>query len=301
MASLSDARERALITGASGFTGRYLRARLEKFGVAVVGGNVAAGQCHSGEVVLDITDLEQCRRAIEAVRPDYIAHLGAITFVGHADVEAFYRVNVLGTLNLLQACADVGHIPSKILIASSANIYGNACQGIIEESQPPQPVNHYATSKTAMEYMVRNWFDRLPIIITRPFNYTGVGQADRFLVPKIAGHFKRRAPVVELGNLDVARDFSDVRTVASAYATLLRGNATGETVNICSGIPHTLADIVSVFERIAGYQIEVRVNPAFVRANEVKVLLGSAKKLDSLVPSLGRVPFEETLRWMYET
>ncbi|CAG2128603.1 GDP-6-deoxy-D-talose 4-dehydrogenase [Cupriavidus yeoncheonensis] len=290
---------RAMLTGARGFTGRYLSDALQQAGIAVVktcadveGGGV-------GDVALDITDIEQCRRVIDEYRPNYIAHLAAISFVAHEDALAFYRVNVLGTLNLLQACADVGHEPAKILVASSANVYGNACEGVIEESQSPQPVNHYATSKVAMEYMVRTWFDRLPIILTRPFNYTGVGQAGQFLVPKIVSHFKRREASIELGNLDVTRDFSDVRTVASAYAALLRGAASGETVNICSGRPYSLRDIIAAMERAAGYEIEVRVNPAFVRQNEVRTLIGSAKKLDELVPDLERPAFEETLQWMY--
>ncbi|MFS8973118.1 GDP-mannose 4,6-dehydratase [Cupriavidus necator] len=300
MASRSEATPRALITGVHGFTGRYLRDALCAGGFDIVGTCARPSESTSGEVVLDITDLEQCRRVIDQHRPDYIAHLAAISFVAHADTEAFYRVNVLGTTNLLQACADVGHQPRKILIASSANIYGNAYEGIITEQQAPQPVNHYATSKVAMEFMVRTWFDRLPIVITRPFNYTGRGQADHFLVPKIVSHFKRGAAFIELGNLDVARDFSDVRMVADAYRALLEGEAAGEVVNICSGKPYSLGEIIAAMEGIAGQSIEVRVNPAFVRANEVKLLIGSTDRLEALVPGLQRPPFEQTLRWMFE-
>ncbi|MBP0633987.1 MULTISPECIES: GDP-mannose 4,6-dehydratase [unclassified Cupriavidus] len=290
---------RALITGARGFTGHYLSETLRQAGVGVMGASVHPDVAATDDIPLDVTDLDQCRRVIDEQRPDYIAHLAAISYVAHADELAFYRVNVLGTLNLLQACADVGHQPAKILIASSANVYGNACEGVIEESQQPQPVNHYAASKVAMEYMVRTWFDRLPIIVTRPFNYTGVGQAEHFLVPKIVSHFKRGERSIELGNLDVTRDFSDVRTVASIYAALLDGPACGEMVNVCSGQPFSLRDIIAVVEQLAGYSIEVHVNPAFVRPNEVRMLVGSTRKLESLVPGLERPAFEETLRWMY--
>jgi nucleoside-diphosphate-sugar epimerase len=237
---------------------------------------------------------------MEKVRPDYLVHLAAISFVHHADAEAFYRVNVIGTLNLLQAMADAQLSPKKVLTASSANVYGNATEGVIAETQPPQPVNHYACSKLAMEYMVRTWGDRFPIVVTRPFNYTGVGQEPHFLVPKIVSHFVQRAPLIELGNLDVERDFSDVRMVAGAYRGLLEQECAGQVVNVCSGTPYSLRSIIEMMQSIAGYEIDVRVNPAFVRQSEVKTLVGSGDKLRSLVGQTKHIPLDETLRWMYE-
>jgi GDP-6-deoxy-D-talose 4-dehydrogenase len=286
-----------LLTGANGFTGAYVRAELEAAGHRVVGAMVGAAP-GPHQVTLDITSLDNCRRVMETVRPDYLVHLAAISFVAHADVEAFYRVNVIGTLNLLQAMADAGLAPHRVLIASSANVYGNATAGVISESQPPQPVNHYAASKLAMEHMVRTWNDRLPIVISRPFNYTGVGQSPNFLVPKIVSHFVQRAPLIELGNLDVERDFSDVRMVAQAYRGLLENESAGKTVNVCSGRPYSLRDIISNMQKIAGYEIDVRVNPAFVRQSEVKTLIGSVEKLHSIIGKVNAIPFEDTLRWM---
>jgi nucleoside-diphosphate-sugar epimerase len=288
-----------LLTGARGFTGVYVRAELEAAGYKVMGAIVGAG-AGPHEVTLDITSLDNCRRVMEKVRPDYLVHLAAISFVHHADAEAFYRVNVIGTLNLLQAMADAKLTPRRVLVASSANVYGNTTEGVIPETQPPQPVNHYAASKLAMEYMVRTWSDRLPIVITRPFNYTGVGQEPHFLVPKIVSHFVQRAPLIELGNLDVERDFSDVRMVANAYRGLLEHESAGEIVNICSGHPYSLRWILETMQAIAGYDIEVRVNPAFVRQSEVKTLVGSSDKLHALVGELKRFPLDETLHWMYD-
>ncbi|HJV88141.1 MAG TPA: GDP-mannose 4,6-dehydratase [Noviherbaspirillum sp.] len=302
MASLSEKayvteQRRVLLTGANGFTGKYVRAELEAAGYTVIGAVVGAP---SGphEVILDITSPDNCRRVMETVRPDYLVHLAAISFVQHADVEAFYRVNVIGTLNLMQAVADAKLSPQRVLVASSANIYGNARVGVITEEQPPEPVNHYATSKLAMEYMVRTWCDRLPIVITRPFNYTGVGQAPHFLIPKIVSHFRQRAAMIELGNLDVQRDFSDVRMVAHAYRCLLERDSAGEVVNICSGRPYSIRDILDLMRDIAGYEIDVRVNPAFVRQSEVKTLVGSVDKLRRLIGDFETIPLEETLRWM---
>lgn len=290
---------RTLVTGASGFTGRYLVENLLGRGHTVI--ETVAGRNEPEtptQLRLDITSPEACRRVIEIARPDYIVHLAAISFVGHDDPLDFYRVNVIGTLNLLEACAAVGHTPRKLLIASSANVYGNVTSDAIDETFPVTPVNHYAASKAAMETMVRTWFDRLPILIVRPFNYTGRGQASNFLVPKIVEHFARREAFIELGNIDVARDFSDVRYVARAYEALLESEATGETVNVCTGTPYTLRDILSAASDLTGHELDVRINPAFVRQTDVKMLAGSPAKLRTLVPEVESIPFTETLRWM---
>jgi nucleoside-diphosphate-sugar epimerase len=290
---------RTLVTGASGFTGRYLVENLAGRGHTVI--ETFAGHDEpetATRLRLDITSPENCRHVMEAVRPDYIVHLAAISFVGHDDPLDFYRVNVIGTLNLLEACAATGHTPRKVLIASSANVYGNVTSDAIDESFPLTPVNHYAASKAAMETMVHTWFERLPILIARPFNYTGRGQASNFLVPKIVEHFARREPSIELGNLDVARDFSDVRYVARAYEALLTSDAAGETVNVCTGTPYTLREILSAASDMTGHKLQVHVNPAFVRQTDVKVLAGSPAKLRSLVPEVQAIPFMDTLRWM---
>src|SRR3974390_2344033 len=205
----------ALLTGANGFTGRYLEPALQLRGYQV------ARLDSDGDVPCDLTDRATVERTVLQARPSVVVHLAAVTFVAHGDPEDFYRVNVLGTLNLLQALTKLRQAPVMVIIASSANVYGTPDVGMLEESMCPAPVNHYANSKLAMEHMVRTWFNRLPIVITRPFNYTGPGQADHFLVPKIVKHFKERAPVIELGNLHVSRDYSDIEDVVSAYAALL--------------------------------------------------------------------------------
>ncbi|MFZ6649801.1 NAD-dependent epimerase/dehydratase family protein, partial [Undibacterium sp. TJN25] len=124
--------------------------------------------------------------------------------------------------------------------------------GILAETEPAQPANDYGVSKLAMEHVARLWMDQLPITITRPFNYTGVGQADNFLLPKIISHYRRRAPLIELGNLDVARDFSDVRTVVQAYTRLLQHAPAGQTFNVCSGQAHTLQQVLDIVADLAG-------------------------------------------------
>ncbi|MDX9874766.1 MAG: GDP-mannose 4,6-dehydratase [Spongiibacteraceae bacterium] len=290
---------RALITGASGFTGRYVRAELERHGWEVYGlsGHHPGDQRY--QLQADLGDPAALSAALAKVRPQLVIHLAAIAFVGHGDPAEFYQVNTIGTRNLLAALAELPQRPDCVILASSANVYGQGEEdAVLTEASPPNPANDYAVSKLAMEYMAKTWLPRLPIVITRPFNYTGVGQAENFLLPKIVSHFQRRATRIELGNLDVWRDFSDVRAVATAYRRLAEVKPVGEIVNICSGRTHSLREVIAMAESLTGHSLEVTVNPAFVRANEVRSLRGDPSRLRSLIGEWSMPPLEETVAWM---
>lgn len=290
----------ALVTGASGFTGRYMVDALKKRGFKVAG--FGSESTNADETLAcDLTDAEAVKASVDKVQPDWVVHLAALAFVGHADQEAFYRVNVFGTLNLLAALAERSKAPQRILIASSANIYGTPGVEVINEDICPAPVNHYACSKLAMEHMVATWFERLPIVIARPFNYTGPGQDERFLIPKIVSHFAQGKSVIELGNLDVSRDFSDVRDVVDAYVRLLESDVRGQRINICSGHAVSLREIISLMEGIARYRINVEVNPAFIRANEIPVLRGDNQRLLAATGFAPRQDLKHTLEDMLST
>lgn len=279
-----------LVTGADGFTGKPFAELARSAGHEVV------------PLKADLTDREALLHQVLDAAPDAVVHLAAISFVGHADDNAFYAVNVIGTTNLLAALAQLPRPPLRVLLASSANVYGNCEASPIAESQPPAPVNHYAMSKLAMEHMARTYADRLPLVMTRPFNYTGPGQAVNFVIPKLVDHFARRAPSIALGNLHVEREFNDIRMVCSAYLQLLQHGKPGETYNVCSGQPYTLQQVIDTLTRITGHSIEVEVNPAFVRANEVHRLCGNPAKLQALLSAHGATlvnpPLEDTLRRM---
>lgn len=292
--------KRALVTGLTGFTGRHLARELEAAGYQVTGTVLPGEPGGPGLYPLDLCDRPAVVEAMAEIRPDVVAHLAAIAFVAHEDAGQIYQVNVVGTRNLLEGLAGCGHRPQAVLLASSANVYGNAKVALIDEGVAPAPANDYAVSKLAMEHMARLWMDKLPITIARPFNYTGPGQAENFLLPKIVSHFRRRASAIELGNLAIARDFSDVRTVATCYRKLLAAAPAGETFNVCSGQSHSLASLIDMMSDIAGYRIEVRVNPAFVRANDVLTLAGSNARLEAVIGPVAQVPLAATLRWMYE-
>ncbi|MGN8160462.1 NAD-dependent epimerase/dehydratase family protein [Salinisphaera sp. SWV1] len=288
-----------LVTGASGFTGRYLVPALEARGYRVVGlSSEASDTSRTRAIACDLTDSSAVRAAVRDVEPVYVVHLAALAFVGHDDGRGFYDVNLFGTLNLLDALSRLPTPPRKVLIASSANVYGKPCVEVIDESVCPAPVNHYACSKLAMEHMVRTWFERLPILISRPFNYTGVGQDERFLVPKMVAQFRRRAESIELGNLDVSRDFSDVRDVIGAYIGLLESGLHSDVFNVCSGKAVALRELLTIMQGLTGHAMEVSVNPEFVRANEIPVLRGSHRHLTDVIGYKPSFALRDTLSWM---
>ncbi len=288
----------ALVTGAAGFTGKYVVKALTGRGYGVIG--IGLGDASGSEwIACDLTDKAGTKKSLRGTTPDVVVHLAALAFVGEGNPENFYRVNVLGTVNLLEALADADRTPSRILIASSANVYGNLSGRELSEDICPAPVNHYAASKLAMEHMVRTWFDRLPIVVTRPFNYTGPGQDERFVVPKIVNHYKRRASSIKLGDTAVERDFSDVEDVVEAYMRLLESDVRSEVVNICSGKPVSVAAIVAEMNKIAGYDIKVETRQELLRNNDISRLVGSNRKLRTLAGFAPSTPIRQTLEKMY--
>ncbi len=293
-----DKQKKVLVTGADGFTGRYLTSVLSEKGFIVAG---LGGEDTKDPSVTpcDLSNKSEVNAVIEEICPDYVVHLAAVSFVGESDIESFYRVNLFGTLNLLEALSSQNPSPCKIVVASSANVYGTPKNETIDESVCPAPINHYANSKLAMEHMVRTWFDRLPIIITRPFNYTGPGQSERFLIPKIVGHFKRKEKTISLGNTEVSRDFSDVKDVVECYARLLMSESRSITVNICSGKAVSIDDAIKIMNEMAGYEISVEVNQELIRPNEIKFLKGNNQLLKNLINYVPETPFEKVLRKMY--
>jgi GDP-6-deoxy-D-talose 4-dehydrogenase len=277
---------RILLTGADGFTGRHFQSKAHSLGHVVI------------SLRADLANADAVFSEVQAALPSHVLHLAAISAVTHADEEAFYRVNLFGTQNLLKALSALPEAPTKVLLASSANVYGNALVSPISEECCPKPVNHYAISKLAMELMSASFAQQLPIVIGRPFNYTGIWHDNRFVVPKIVEHFQKRASEIELGNLEVLREYNDVRMVCQAYLDLLKLGQPGEAYNIASGRAVSLRTIIAALEGITQHAITVKVNPAFVRANEIATLSGSPKKIEALLGPLSHPSLEDTLRWM---
>jgi len=297
---MATSAKRVLVTGLTGFTGQHLVRVLQQAGYDVHGTIRSDETPDATHHVADLADIDGLHSVIAKVAPHHVVHLAAVSFVAHNDVAAIYKTNIIGTRNLLQALSEVPEVAGTlgtVLIASSANIYGNAPLDPITEDQSPQPANDYAVSKLAMEQMAALWSDKLPITIVRPFNYTGVGQSKQFLIPKIVDAFARKLPLLELGNIDVERDFSDVRDVVQAYRWLIDASPRG-TFNVCSERSCSLREVLAMTSELSGHTIDIRVNPAFVRANEVKRLRGSTQRLRAVVPNWTSRPIRETLEWM---
>ena len=274
-----------LLTGADGFTGRWFSGTAQEAGHEVVA------------LRADLTQAVEVLHEVHALRPDAVVHLAAIAFVGHANERALYDVNLFGTLNLLNALKATGSA-RRILLASSANIYGNCEQSPIAETQVPAPVNHYAMSKLAMEHMART--TGLPLVFTRPFNYTGPGQEGQFVIPKLVEHFRHVADTISMGNLYVEREYNDVRFVSQAYLRLLDEQVPLGTYNVCTGRMYDFSTVLDMLMNMTGHKIAVRVDPKLVRSNEVHRLCGDPSRLRAAVGDLPDYPLQKTLAFMLE-
>jgi GDP-6-deoxy-D-talose 4-dehydrogenase len=277
---------RILVTGADGFTGLQFLPSARAAGHEVIA------------LQSNLTDAAAVLSEVASLEFDAVVHLAAISFVAHADQRALYDVNLFGSLNLLDALKAAGRPLRKVLLSSSANVYGNCERSPIPETQVPAPVNHYATSKLAMECMAAARADGFPLVITRPFNYTGPDQAPQFVIPKLVDHFVRRAPTVALGNLDVEREYNDVRLVCEAYLRLLDAPEAAGTYNVCTGATYNFPAVLAMLEKLTGHRIDVQVDKAFVRPNEVHRLCGDPSRLIEAIGPLPAYRLEDTLSWM---
>lgn len=292
---------RVLVTGASGFTGQALCAALHAQGHEVYGISRYEGRDGLWPMLaVDLREAQAVKDLFALVRPNALVHLAARSFVDDDDTLGFYDHNVVATGHVLEAARLAG--VARVIMASSANVYGvPASAAALTESAPLAPVNHYGASKVAAEHMARTYNDDFALTITRPFNYTGVGQAAQFLVPKLVTHFADRKAVIDLGNLDIARDYTALEDVVAAYISLLNADATvvaGQTVNICSNQLYTLHQLLELLSQISEHQIEVRSQAHFVRRHDIAVLRGDYSALQRLTGWQPMQPIPELLAAM---
>lgn len=276
--------KRILITGAQGFTGRYLAALLRQLGHEVFA------------LQADIRDFAVLCAEVQAVNPTHIVHLAGISFTLDGKDINVYQVHLIGSENLLKACLPIRQQLRKVILVSTCHVYGLAHgDAPLSEITPPAPRTHYAISKFDMECVAENYRDVLPLLITRPFNYSGRTQEPRFLIPKLVRHFRERLPTIELGNIDVARDFSDVRWVAQVYRSLLDSEYEG-VINICSGRALSIRYILDYLRQQTGHDLQVMQKPDLMR-KECMLQVGDRTLLDQWV-GMQPYPFESTLDWM---
>jgi GDP-4-dehydro-6-deoxy-D-mannose reductase len=293
---------RILVTGAGGFVGNHLLRALRAEGAVEIfattlvdGGETRPSDIEGVEwVPLDVTSMDSVVETVARTRPDAVYHLAGQASVG-ASFESplvTWDVNASGTLRLLVALQKHSPDTRRVVLASSAEVYGivAAENQPISESSPLDPVNPYGASKVAAEAAAigASRAGGIDVVIARTFNLIGPGQDGRFVVPSIARQlsaFLRQADgdrVLQLGNLSVERDFLDIRDAVAAYILLMQRGQSGTAYNICSGTSRPLSAIVERLVELSGSNAKVVVDPSRVRPTDIPVLVGRNDRLRGL-------------------
>lgn len=276
--------KKVFITGINGFTGKYLSDYFKNNGFEVFGITNTNLTENEGVFTCNLLEKEKLADIIKKIQPTIVIHLAAISFVGHLNTTEMYSTNVIGTQNLLEVIKDEAKDSiTKIILASSATVYGNQSDTELSESLCPNPVNHYGISKLAMEQIAKTYFKELPIIIVRPFNYTAPEQDIKFVIPKITNAYKNKQVELELGNIDVYREYNSIAFICECYYQLINSTYTSEIVNLCSGATHSLNEVIKICEKLSNHQLTIKVNPLFVRKDEIYKLSGNPVKLNKLI------------------
>lgn len=301
---------RALITGISGFVGPHLAVCLRDRGID------CSGFAHGPETNplrsavrmhdIDIRDRAAVGAVLDIERPDYVYHLAALSHVptSFAHPDLAFDVNVGGTLNLLEGLRRLA-IPARVVLVSSGNLYGDGDPGQsgFSEEHPVRITSPYATGKWMSEELGRSYVRDfgLHIVIARPFNHTGPGQAPSFACARFAqaiavGVVQGRRIHLRTGALDPQRDISDVRDVVRAYALLAEQGAAGQTYNVCSGTAVSIREVLLQLAEIAGVSVTSEVDPALLRPNEILRSGGSNARIHQELGWSPQIPFATTLR-----
>jgi GDP-4-dehydro-6-deoxy-D-mannose reductase len=299
-----------LITGGTGFVGNHLIAHLKDGNsrIAVLssgGSSVRVPGVNYYEA--DICDASVVQSIVQEVSPEKIFHLAGISDVASSwkDPRLTFEVNVRGTLNLFEAAMSLPQ-PPHILNVSTAQVYASA-SGVLSEDNRTAPDNPYAASKAMAELLMVPYRKCAAggIVTARAFNHTGPGQSDKFVLPSIARQFAEiqageRPPKLTVGNIDVERDFTDVRDVVRAYSLLLEKGRVAEIYNVCCGSAVRLADIIKMFESVSGIKVELEKDPARIRPNEAATVSGSGKKIEADTGWRPRIPLTQTISDLLE-
>ena len=296
---------RALVTGANGFVGPWLSRHLRDSGWDVYESDNAVDTENEHSRGADIRDPRQTRDLADWCWPvDAVFHLAAKTFVpdSHADPVPVWRVNVEGTMHLLAAFRR-GEPPPRFIFVSSAEVYGPPRNLPMTEDHPLNPVNPYALSKTAADHFARYAYETLgqPVIRVRPFNHSGPGQSDQFVLSSFAkqlvaieaGH---QDGILRVGNLAAARDFTHVADVVRAYALLAQHGRPGEAYNVCSNRAITIQDALNTLVAASGLDVRIETDPARLRPVDVAEVRGSHEKLSKATGWEPEKTFEDIAR-----
>ena len=280
-----------LLTGANGFVGQIMQAALP---------------CVPLPAGLDLRDRAALDAAIAEIRPDMVIHLAAQSFVPASFVNPreTFDINFYGTLNLLGALQSVG-FKGRMLFVGSGDTYGRVPEAAlpVREDYPLHPRNPYAVSKLAAEALCYQWSQTsgFEIVMARPFNHIGPGQSPHFAITDFARQVTeirlgRRPPVLQVGDIDVTRDFTDVRDVERAYALLLEKGRNGGIYNVCSGREHSIRDLLRQLIALAGVDARIERDPTRLRPAEQRRMVGSFEALHRDTGWQPLIPIKQSLQ-----
>ncbi len=310
---------KALITGITGFVGSHLAEHLLKQGVEVWGttrrrsprDNISHLLDSIRLVEMDLRDATAVVEALNEAEPEWIFHLAAQSFVPtswRAPDETF-QSNCIGQIHLFEALRVLKASP-KVLIAGSSEEYGMVLpeELPITEENPLRPLSPYGVSKVAQDLLGWQYHKSygLPVVRTRAFNHTGPRRGSTFVSSNFCHQCAliqrgKKEPVVETGNLDAVRDFTDVRDVVRAYVLALEKGVPGEVYNIASGAGVRIGDLLQMVLEVAGLKgkVEIRSDPSRIRPSDVPVLIGDASKFRALTGWMPHIPLDQTLSDLY--
>lgn len=291
--------KRLLVTGLDGFVGQHVRQ-------AVEGSRDGRFRLTVPRDAIQLTEPGTIEKAVRDARPECVLHLAAQSFIPQSikDPRATYDVNFFGTLNLLEALKSSG-FGGRVVYVGSADVYGAVDEKDLPvvETHPLRPRTPYGVSKAAAELLCYQWTQDhgLDIVMTRPFNHIGPGQAEQFVVPDFAKQITeiklgRREAVIKVGAIDVTRDFTDVRDVVQAYLALIERGEAGEAYNVCSGHEYRIRDVLDELIQLAGIECKIVVDDHRLRAAERQRNRGSFEKLAKCTGWAPRIPLTESLR-----
>jgi GDP-4-dehydro-6-deoxy-D-mannose reductase len=312
---------RILITGITGFAGSHLAEYIlaEHPGTEIFGTmrwrsrteNIRGIESRIELQECDLRDLSSVKALIERVRPERIFHLAAQSFVPsswNAPAESL-TTNILGQLHVFEAVRAAGLDP-WIQIACSSEEYGLVHEDElpIRETNPLRPLSPYAVSKVGQDYLGYQYFKSfgMKVVRTRGFNHDGPRRGDVFVSSNFAKQIAiiergRKPPVIQVGNLDARRDFSDVRDIVRGYWLSLDGNCEpGEAYNLCSGKDYSIREVLDKLVALSGMKVEIKEDPARLRPSDVPVLLGDASRFRKATGWSPSIPYERTLQDMLD-
>ena len=280
-----------LLTGANGFVGQYVQAALP---------------CVPLPDGLDLRDRAALTAAVIAIQPDTVLHLAAQSFVPAAfeNPRETFDINLTGTLNLLEAL-QAAEFRGRMLFVGSGDTYGQVAEAAlpVREDHPLHPRNPYAVSKVAAEALCYQWSQTsgFEIVMARPFNHIGPGQSPRFAIADFARQVMeirlgRRAPVLQVGDIDVTRDFTDVRDVVRAYGLLLEHGRNGGVYNVCSGREYRIRDLLQQLITLAGVEASIEQDSARLRRAEQRRMVANFAALHRDTGWQPAIPMEESLQ-----